>query len=346
MGKDKKMRQLLLLCLFCFPLLASGQSLLGKLYNMTDVLHREIWEQAGVADSVPDSMSGWPDFVLDSLDWGAKDWKYDILQYGQGVTKTYCPAYQVYAFIGDKAESDAARLDANEVLCRWNEHRTVIQHYERGCFPGIGKQQMLNSLQRIRQASPDIGQHDRIQHEHSLFVAWLKPDFVMDLSFLYYGDTLKYWNPEEWRWNKGGVRPNEKRLLCPDRHKRTGRHRRRRGKCYNSTIIEMKAGRLYVKDTMVYSGFEIIEEDSIRLIPWQETLDKVYPSFAKHFNGLERWRSIRPSQRERIVEGRFLIGDREKSQEFWEDWFYNGRCVVRSFPYSDQPGSKDKFPVE
>lgn len=269
----------------------------------------------------------------------------------------------MYAFIGGKEESGAAHLDVNEVLCRRNEHRTVIQHYERGCFPCMEKQPLLDSLR------------EKTVDRHSFLIAWLKPDFTMELSFLYYGDSVRYMNPEDWQWDKYAQVGDTMRicqgdsvaavltredwesrsnmpfggdtaeLLCPERPK--NRKSRRRWRSYTEpTVLEMKAGRLYVKDTMVYSGFEIIGEDSIRLIPWQETLDKVYPSFAKHFNGLERWRSIRPSQRERIVEGRFLIGDREKSQKFWEKWFYNGRCVVLSFPYSGQPGCKDRVPLE
>ena len=356
------MKAILFIVLLIAPLLSSGQCLLEKLYGLTDVLRREIWEQAGVADSVPDSLSGWPDFMLDSLDWHIK---YDFRDryYERRVVKTYCPAYQVHAFIGDKAGTNAAHLDVNEVLCRWNEHRTVIQHYERGCFPGMDKQPLLDSLRK------------HAIDRHSFLIAWLKPDFTMELSFLYYGDSVRYMNPEDWQWNRHAqvgdtlkicqgdsvvvilTREDWKirsdmsfggdttELLCPEQPKsRKGRRR----KCYTEpTILEMKAGRLYVKDTMVYSGFEW-DGDSIRLIPWQETLDKVYPSFAKHFNGLERWRSIRPSQRERIARWLpFSMGWAGRIPwDLLEKIRYDGKIGSYYFPLSDDPDTKDWKPLK
>lgn len=65
------MKIILFIGLLIVPLFASGQCLLEKLYGLTDVLRREMWEQAGVTGVAPDSL-GWPDFVFDSLDWHMK----------------------------------------------------------------------------------------------------------------------------------------------------------------------------------------------------------------------------------------------------------------------------------
>ena len=348
-NRIRSMKILFCMILCGFPLLASGQCLLEKLYALTGTLRQEMWAQKGVAGGLPDTLPAWPDFMLDSLDWGTRDWKHDISHYGYGEAKTYCPAYQVYAFIGDGAGKEEARLDVQELLCRWNEHRTILRHYERGYFAGLDKRQLLDSLQSLRRESENVGRQVQSSYERSLFVAWLEPDFVMDLSFLYYGDTLKYWNPEEWMWDRSGFRPNTRKLLYPERfknHKKLGWRRNDTRLYYTQpTILELRAGTLYVKDSVMYSGFEL-DGDSLRLVPWQEELDKVYPSFAKHFNGLENRRSIRPSQRTRIANGRFVIGYRENSQKLWEDWVYVGRFAWRDFPASDNPESRDRFPLE
>ena len=199
----------------------------------------------------------------------------------------------------------------------------------------------------------------------------------MELSFLYYGDSVRYMNPEDWHWDKyaqvgdslkiyqgdsvvkvwtragwesqsdipfGG---DTTELLCPEPPEgRNGRCWRRR--CYTEpTVLEMKSGLLYVKDSVVYSGFEL-ESDSLRLVPWQEELDKVYPSFAKHFNGLENWRSIRPSQRTRIVRWiPFSLGySGSIPQDMLEQMRYNGLMRFYYFPFSDDPDTKDWFPLE
>ena len=43
------MKVILNICFFCFPLLASGQCLLEKLYALTGTLRQEMWAQKGVA---------------------------------------------------------------------------------------------------------------------------------------------------------------------------------------------------------------------------------------------------------------------------------------------------------
>ena len=361
--KTRSMKILFCMILCGFPLLATGQCLLEKLYALTGTLRQEMWAQKGVTGVLPDTLPAWPDFMLDSLDWGGSyDWK--DWHYKHGVAKTYCPFYQVYAFIGDGAGQDKARLDVQELLCRWNEHRTELQYYERGYFSGLDKQQLLDSMQER-------------EYRHPLFVAWLEPDFMMELSFLYYGDSVRYMNPEDWRWDKyaqvgdslkiyqgdsvvmvwtraewesqsdipfGG---DTMELLCPEPPEgRKGRRWRRR--CYTEpTVLEMKSGLLYVKDSVMYSGFEL-KGDSLRLVPWQEELDKVYPSFAKHFNGLENWRSIRPSQRTRIVRWiPFSLGySGSIPQDMLEQMRYNGLMRCYYFPFSDDPDTKDWFPLE
>ena len=340
-----KLKIILSMCFICFPLSASGQCLLEKLYALVDSLRIEAWMQTGVPVSRLDSLTGWPD---------SKERIMPSFEASKDLYRTHGPHLAVYAFIGKGSTMTyGTRIDSKQMLCRWNEYEmvtcreymphTTYMVYNRSLrayFDELDKQQIVDTMRVMRKLSGqgnfNMNAFRCFLDEEDCFIAWLKPDFTLNVSFLYYGDSTKYMNPEEWRWDRFAQVGDTLRiwqddsivvlltredwesrsnlpfggdttaLLCPEENGKYSSKKKRWGwkfVCYTEpTVIKLNCidRKLYVKDTMIYCGY-MLDSSGVRPIPLQDRLDAVTPSFAEYFNGLGSWRSIPVGHRHRVL---------------------------------------------
>ena len=244
----------------------------------------------------------------------------------------YIPSMRVYFFADSMQPDTSAFLSGEKIAKCWTDAYigAVCDPIYRK--PKLAPSQAKDSLRMCLKNRFASG-NTLIQNQIWRFlIAFLRPDAILYPAFVYYSVLDSTGVPIEWNWCKMKVVPfwqdgtSEPPVAC----------------------LESRRGWL-LKDGSIYTGAMLDVRDSLVLLGIQAYMDslRVYPSFARYFNGLDTGQCIPSSIRSRIASilaWREDSAQRRVTRKERRKFRYGGLYFLMGFPSPDWSVVYEDYP--